>query len=130
METVNEGRIRQTVMEVLKNSDMEEMTEFKVRVEASERLGIDLSDANHKRFIRGVVESFLLSTTESTDNRIEPDLEVEEQRAQIGKRINDDGDSIICKVNKTYIKLKYLTYLIIFLGSFSPFIYIRDMLFF
>lgn len=134
METVSEGRIRQTVMQVLQNSDMEEMTEFKVRVEASERLGIDLSDINHKRFVRGVVESFLLSTTEGTDNCVEADLKVEEQLAKIKKRVNDDDDLVIYKVNKTYIKIKYLKYFMIlsffFFSFFFPFMYIRDVLFF
>lgn len=104
MEAVIQQRIGETVMDILKSADMEEMTEFKVRVAARERLGIDLSDIDNKRFIRSVVESFLLSTIDTTGGGKEVDPNVQqqtkEQEAKIKKEINDEGDLVICQVSQ------------------------------
>lgn len=118
METVSEEeeKIRETVIEILKNSDMEEMTEFKVRVAASGRLGIDLSHSNQKSFIRGVVESFLLSTAENAGDGQGADSNVEEnakeQHVKLKKHVNDDGDLVICQVSNTSILIIHFIILI------------------
>lgn len=109
MEAVNEEqeKIRETVIGILKNSDMEQMTEFKVRLAASERLGIDLSDSDHshKSFVRGVIESFLLSTAENTgDGEGGTDSNVEEnskeQQLKLKKHAHDKRDVVICQVTQ------------------------------
>ncbi|KAB2003083.1 hypothetical protein ES319_D11G107200v1 [Gossypium barbadense] len=72
MEQETRQKIEETVKDMLSKADMEEMTEFKVRVTASEWLGIDLSDFSHRKFIRELVESFLLSTVEENVDGKQP----------------------------------------------------------
>jgi|UniRef100_A0A2N9H677 predicted RNA binding protein with dsRBD fold (UPF0201 family) len=52
-------RIEKTVRKILEESDMEKMTEHKIRKQASAELNLDLSDPPFKAFICYVVESFL-----------------------------------------------------------------------
>ncbi|KAK2650063.1 hypothetical protein Ddye_017552 [Dipteronia dyeriana] len=95
--------VEQTVIEILKEADMEQITEFKVRTMASERLGIDLSDTDHKKFIRGVVESFLLSTVEQTGDGKEADSNVQgetrDQLVNIKKEPNHEEGRVICQLS-------------------------------
>ncbi|CBI34506.3 unnamed protein product, partial [Vitis vinifera] len=78
MEPETRRRIEKTVLEILKSADMDEMTEFKVRKLASDKLGINLSAPDYKRFVRQVVETFLHSGV---------------------KEYDDDGDLIICRLS-------------------------------
>ncbi|KAI3985668.1 hypothetical protein MKX01_033951 [Papaver californicum] len=65
MEAEISSKIKETVIEILKDADMDEMTEFKVRNIASQKLGgMDLSLPEPKQFVRDILESFLLSTEE------------------------------------------------------------------
>ncbi|KAF3543928.1 hypothetical protein DY000_02003028 [Brassica cretica] len=97
MDEESKVKIEETVREILNESDMTEMTEFKVRNLASERLGIDLSDKSHKAFVRGIVKSFL----EEVESKQQQDKdEEEEDRAKEGnKELDDDGDLIICRLS-------------------------------
>ncbi|MED6125295.1 hypothetical protein PIB30_118820 [Stylosanthes scabra] len=61
LEPETRRKIEDMVMDLLKQSNIEETTEFSIRVAASERLGIDLSDPHRKQLVRNVVESYLLS---------------------------------------------------------------------
>ena len=123
MEPETRRRIEKTVLEILKSADMDEMTEFKVRKLASDKLGINLSAPDYKRFVRQVVETFLQSTEEpgrEPEPEPEPDRkkanteaaerepteeeeeeEVEEDRGKSSgvKEYDDDGDLIICRVS-------------------------------
>ncbi|MCL7050135.1 hypothetical protein MKW94_011582 [Papaver nudicaule] len=68
MEAEIRSKIKQTVIEILKDADIDEMTEFKVRNIASEKLGgMDLSHPELKQFVRDILESFLLSTIEKEE---------------------------------------------------------------
>ncbi|KAI3872925.1 hypothetical protein MKX03_029967 [Papaver bracteatum] len=59
------SKIKETMIEILKNADMDEMTEYKVRNIASQKLGgMNLSLPEPKQFVRDVLEAFLLSTVE------------------------------------------------------------------
>lgn len=99
MEEESKAKIEETVREILKESDMTEMTEFKVRNLASERLGIDLSDKSHKAFVRGIVKSFLEEVESKQQQQQDKEEEEEEERAKEGnKEFDDDGDLIICRV--------------------------------
>ncbi|XP_021280140.1 uncharacterized protein LOC110413599 [Herrania umbratica] len=118
MEQETRPKIEETVKEILSKADMEEMTEFKVRVAASERLGIDLSDFNHKKFVREVIESFLLSTVEENGDGKELNSKLREEEAKIKKEFDGDGDRLICKLadkrnvvvhefrGKTYVSIR------------------------
>ena len=52
-------RIEKIVRKILEESDMERMTEHKIRKQASAELNLNLSDPPSKAFVRYVVESFL-----------------------------------------------------------------------
>lgn len=103
MTSATREKIEETVKEILKHADMEEMTEFKVRMTASERLGLDLSDADNKKFIRGVLESFLLSTIEDACDAEETDLnvpkETKHQQNKLENQFTENGDRVMCQVN-------------------------------
>ena len=88
MEPEIQERIEKTVRKILEESDMEKMTEHKIRKQASDELDLDLSDPPYKAFVRQVVQSFLEQQKE------------EEQEEQGGRRkeYDDDGDLIICRV--------------------------------
>ncbi|XP_050236966.1 uncharacterized protein LOC126686779 [Mercurialis annua] len=93
MEPENQQKIEQTVLEILKAADMEEMTEFKLRVTVSERLGVDLSSAECRKFIRGVVECFLISTMEPLAT------EAEHEEIPSSKEFDSEGNLVICKLS-------------------------------
>ena len=67
------------MLKILKNTNMEEMIEFKVRVMASEKLGIDLSSIDCKKFIKGIVESFLLAAAEDEGKKADANFQGEAQ---------------------------------------------------
>ncbi|KAJ4905854.1 RNA polymerase II transcriptional coactivator KELP [Raphanus sativus] len=99
MDEESKVKIEKTVREILNESDMTEMTEFKVRNLASERLGIDLSDKSHKAFVRGIVKSFLDEVESKQQQDKDEQEEEEEQRAKGDKELDDDGDLIICRLS-------------------------------
>uniref|UniRef100_A0A5B6Z5E3 Putative RNA polymerase II transcriptional coactivator KELP n=1 Tax=Davidia involucrata TaxID=16924 RepID=A0A5B6Z5E3_DAVIN len=94
---------------------MDETTEYKVRKLASDRLGLDLSEADRKMFVRQVVESYLADqqskpqpeTDAAKQAEEEPEEEEEEEeeerkrkRGGGAKEYDDDGDLIICKLSE------------------------------
>ena len=93
MEPESQERIEKTVRKILEESDMEKMTEHKIRKQASDELDLDLSDPPYKAFVRQVVQSFL-------EQQKEEEQEEEEEEEQGGRRkeYDDDGDLIICRV--------------------------------
>ncbi|CAN1215892.1 RNA polymerase II transcriptional coactivator KELP, partial [Linum perenne] len=78
-------------------------TEFKFRVFACMRLGMDLSDIEHKKFVRGVVESYLLKLTDDVAAGIEGDaVEAELKRETVEKKdveVDNYGNRYICKLS-------------------------------
>ncbi|KAL9242940.1 hypothetical protein vseg_016895 [Gypsophila vaccaria] len=119
MEAAMEKKIEETVKEILERSDMEEMTEYKVRKEAAEKLGVDLSEASRKKFVRQVVETFLQQQAEQhrkneadaeADADADADAEAEAEasdeedesnnnKRDDGKEYDDAGDLIICRLS-------------------------------
>ena len=101
MEPEIQERIEKTVRKILEESDMEKMTEHKIRKQASDELDLDLSDPPYKAFVRQVVQSFLEQQKE--EEQVEEEEE-EEQEEQGGRRkeYDDDGDLIICRVRFEY----------------------------
>ncbi|CAA7057208.1 unnamed protein product, partial [Microthlaspi erraticum] len=108
MEEEMKEKIKKTVLEILNESDMAEMTEFQVRKLGSERLGVDLSEKSHKAYVRSVVNSFLdeqkLKEAEQPEKDEEVEAEAEEEDgakegARKGnKEFDDAGDLIICRL--------------------------------
>ncbi|KAI4376117.1 hypothetical protein MLD38_013909 [Melastoma candidum] len=101
-ESGKEKEIEVTVREILEGSDMNDMTEYKVRKEASSRLGIDLSLPNYKSLVRSVVQSFLEQQT------VPKDEAVDEGSDQVAggdggggdDDEDEDEDHVICKLTK------------------------------
>lgn len=103
-ETETQAKIEETVVEILKSSDMDEMTESKLRNMASEQLGIDLSLPQYKTFVRGVVQSFVSSIKEDQETKEEAAQEEEQQHSKkkgVRER-DDDGELTICRVRQSY----------------------------
>lgn len=86
MEAETRRKVEEMVLDILKKSNIEEATEFTIRVAASERLGIDLSDTASKHFVRSVVESFLLSVAANEKSK---DAEKKKENEDIAAK-NDD----------------------------------------
>lgn len=104
-ETETQAKIKETVVEILKSSDMDEMTESKLRNMASEKLGIDLSLPQYKTLVRGVVQSFISSIKEDKETKEEAAQEEEQQQhsKKKGERErDDDGELTICRVRQVY----------------------------
>eukprot|EP00249_Psilotum_nudum_P008161 c21081_g1_i1 orf=346-942(-) len=56
--------IRRAVLDILKDADMDDMTESKVRRLAAEKLGTNLGTSANKKLVRKTVEEFLVAKTE------------------------------------------------------------------
>ncbi|XP_062218931.1 RNA polymerase II transcriptional coactivator KELP [Phragmites australis] len=116
MDVKTKKKVEETVLEILRGSDMESVTEYKVRAAAADRLGIDLSVPDRKLFVRGVVESYLRSLPyeeeeqqqdgageegkDKQEEEEEEDEEEEEEEKGDRKREYDDlGDLILCRLS-------------------------------
>ncbi|KAK4804264.1 hypothetical protein SAY86_004081 [Trapa natans] len=108
-------KIETVVRQVLEESDLDQMTEFKVRQEASNRLKMSLSQPNYKAFVRQVVEAFLQEQKAKENQQAVEEEEEEEKndgdededegegggrgrRSDGEKKFTDDGDLIICQL--------------------------------
>lgn len=116
MDAETQQKIEATVLEILEEADMESLTEHKVRAMAAEKLGLDLSLPDRKRFVRRVVESFLVSKAkehgpkESENENAKNDGGEDEAEEEEGKddggggkgqrEYDDEGDLIICHVRR------------------------------
>lgn len=114
MEAETRRKVEEMVLDILKKSNIDETTEFTIRVAASERLGIDLSGPETKQFVRTIIESYLLSIATDADKppQVPPHetpKEVEPPQPQdfnkvVGiKRKNDDSEDVICQVNQSLL---------------------------
>lgn len=109
MDTETRNKIEETVLEILRNSNMDETTEFKIRKAASEKLGMDLSEPTRKKFVREVVESYLkeqqAKAEEEEEEKQQKEDDAEEQeddddnRKKGGKEYDDEGGLIVCRVS-------------------------------
>lgn len=88
------GRIEEAVRRILQESNMDEVTESKIRKQASNELGLDLSQPHFKALVKQVVESFLQGQQQPQQEE-----EKEEEGASKVKEFDDGGDLIICKVS-------------------------------
>lgn len=129
MDEKTQDKVEAAVLEILRGSDMESLTEYKVRTTAADRLGIDLDLPLHKRFVRRLVEDYLKSLAEEEDRKqkgssrkeakkkqqrqeeeeeqeddAEKEGEEEEEEGEKGgegKEFDDNGDLIICRLSKS-----------------------------
>ncbi|KAJ6828516.1 RNA polymerase II transcriptional coactivator KELP [Iris pallida] len=116
MDTESRQRIKDVVLGILTEANMEETTEYKVRTAAAEKLGLDLSLPDRKLFVRKVVEDFLVSKKneeeeEGENNQqqqkqeevggeeVEEEEEEEKGKKKQKKEYDDEGDLIICRLS-------------------------------
>lgn len=100
MEAEMKKKIEETVRKILEHSDMSETTEYQIRKQASEKMGLDLSQSQYKAFVRTVVNSFLEEQEEKSKQEQEQEVEQEEQEAKnVDEEYDDEGNLIICKVS-------------------------------
>ncbi|CAM8995937.1 unnamed protein product [Rhodiola kirilowii] len=106
-------KISEAVLSILKEADMEVMTEYKVRKQASDILSIDLSQPEPKQFVRGLVQSFLNAQAadietgdkeeeeEASGEETKPVVESEEEEAddnQKNKKARSMEVGVYCKL--------------------------------
>jgi len=84
-------KIEKTVVGILETADMADMTEYKVRKEAGQKLNINLSETQYKKFVRNIVENFLKSrqdeeekeqATEEAEQKVEAEVEAETEEEE------------------------------------------------
>ncbi|KAL6182392.1 hypothetical protein ACLB2K_043814 [Fragaria x ananassa] len=95
METETQRKIDETVRRILEESDMDQVTESKIRKQASQELGLDLNKPPFKAFVKQVVESFL-------DEQQRKHEEAEEAEGEEGKQereVDENGDIVICRLS-------------------------------
>ncbi|XP_068308448.1 RNA polymerase II transcriptional coactivator KELP-like [Pyrus communis] len=98
MEAETEQKIEETVRRILEESDMDEMTEFKIRKQASEELELDLSKPPYKAFVKQVVQSFLEEQNQKEQDAAQKDQNPEADGAQ-EREYDDNGDLVICRLS-------------------------------
>ena len=69
MDKKTQKEVEAVVLEILRGSDMESVTEFKVRSAAADRLGIDLSLPDHKLLVRRIVADYLQSLVDEDEKK-------------------------------------------------------------
>ncbi|CAL9112266.1 unnamed protein product [Musa acuminata var. zebrina] len=95
MDEETKRQIEETVLQILRDADMTSTTEFKVRSLAAQRLGIDLSHRDRKLFVRGIVESFLISQNSNDghdDDKSDPGQEQEEVAVEQPERDREEEE--------------------------------------
>ncbi|EXC24698.1 hypothetical protein L484_003140 [Morus notabilis] len=101
MEAEMEQRIEKTVRNILESSNMDDVTEYKIRKQASEELALDLSKPPYKAFVRQVVQSFLEKQQQKQEQEEEEEEEEEEdEQKRNGRDYDDEGNLIICKLSE------------------------------
>jgi len=99
------ARIEEAVRKILEESNMDEVTESKVRKQASTELGLDLSLPHFKAFVKQVVRAFLEEKQKQQQQQQLEEQQQQEQEQEVrgtqDKEVDDDGDLIICKLSET-----------------------------
>lgn len=92
MDAETREKIKKTVRGILEESDMDEMTEYKIRQLASQKLELNLSDSKYKAYVRHVVNSFL------EEQKAKQEAADADDNNDNQKEFDDDGDLIVCRV--------------------------------
>lgn len=84
-------KIEKTVVGILEASDMADMTEYKVRKLAGEKLNINLSETQYKKFVRNIVENFLKSR-EDEEEQEQAAEEAEEAEQKVEAEVEAEAE--------------------------------------
>lgn len=91
-------KIEETVKGILREADMDQMTEFKLRISASSLLGFDLSASDHKKLVRDVLEAFLLSNPEAA--QVEANVQETVDPNPTASAGSEEDERFICKLSE------------------------------
>jgi len=99
------GRIEETVLKILQESNMDDVTESKIRKQASNELDLNLSQPPFKAFVKQIIEAFLIQKQQEQQKE-EKEEEEEEEKQQVKQEAasnkstvyDDSGDLVICEV--------------------------------
>ncbi|XVE64665.1 hypothetical protein DITRI_Ditri07aG0118900 [Diplodiscus trichospermus] len=80
MDAETRDKIKKTVREILEEADMDEMTEYKIRQMASQKLELNLSDSKQEE------EEAAAAADDGNNNN--------------QKEFDDDGDLIVCRLSE------------------------------
>lgn len=94
MDAETREKIKKTVRGILEESDMDEMTEYKIRQLASQKLELNLSDSKYKAYVRHVVNSFL------EEQKAKQEAADADDNNDNQKEFDDDGDLIVCRLSE------------------------------
>lgn len=113
MDAETRRKVEEMVMDILTKCSIEGATELAVRLAASERLGIDLSDLHSRRFVRNIIDSYLISIATDVDKPKEPpqasaeavdvihrEPPQESNKVVEVKRKKDGSEHVICQVSR------------------------------
>lgn len=104
MEPEVKHKIETTVRQILEESDMNETTEYKIRKLASEKVGINLSEAKYKAFVKEVVASFLdevkAKEEEEEEEEAAEDDDGKGKSKNVDEEFDDEGNLVICRLSK------------------------------
>lgn len=127
MEAEIKEKIEITVREILQESDINVITESKVRKLASEKLDLNLSDPKYKAHVKLVINSFIEEQNSREEEQEEEeeqqqegeDEEGEEEVSKNGSReYDDEGNPIICRVCVCSLRFYFESSHFAFQGSY------------
>lgn len=101
METETQRKIEETVRRILEESDMDQVTESKIRKQASQELDLDLSKPPFKAFVKQVVESFLEEQQRKEEEEEAQQQQEEPAEENQDREYDDNGDLVICRVGQS-----------------------------
>ncbi|XP_050377976.1 RNA polymerase II transcriptional coactivator KELP [Argentina anserina] len=102
METETQRQIDETVRRLLAESDMDQVTESKIRKLASLELALDLDKPPFKAFVKQVVQSFIQEQQDKHEQQQQQQQAAEEEEEEEGKQereYDDNGDLVICRLS-------------------------------
>lgn len=85
-------KIEKTVVGILETADMADMTEYKVRKLAGEKLNINLSETQYKKFVRNIVENFLKSREDEKEQEQAAE-EAEEAEQKVEAQVEAEAEA-------------------------------------
>ncbi|KAK9926941.1 hypothetical protein M0R45_024148 [Rubus argutus] len=99
METETQQKIEETVRRILEESDMDQVTESKIRKQASLELDLDLNKPPFKAFVKQVIESFLEEQQRKEEAQQHQQEQQEPAEENQDREYDDNGDLVICRLS-------------------------------
>ncbi|KAL5052818.1 hypothetical protein RYX36_033500 [Vicia faba] len=103
-DTETKERIEETVLKILQESNMDEVTESKIRKQASNELDLNLSQPPFKALVKQIIEAFLKQKQQQQEEAEEEEEKPKPRQEAVSSRNNnvydDSGDLVICELGK------------------------------